>query len=85
MKDLIENSVDALATVIEIKFTNYGLDGFEVLDNGFGIQENDLELFTKKHVTSKLNEYADLISVGTFGFRGEVNIILFFLNSFFTN
>lgn len=71
MKELIENSVDAGATVIEVKIKNHGLDGFEVIDNGTGIQEENYQGITAKHHTSKLKNFDDLESIKTFGFRGE--------------
>lgn len=71
MKELVENSVDAGAKTIEVKLKNYGSEGFEVSDNGFGIDEKNFQGITAKHYTSKLKEFADLESINTFGFRGE--------------
>jgi DNA mismatch repair protein PMS2 len=50
---------------------NYGLDGFEVVDNGSGIPDDDFDGITAKHHTSKLKEFSDLEKIQTFGFRGE--------------
>lgn len=71
IKELVENSVDANATSIEIKFKNYGLDSVEVIDNGDGIHKDDLEGIGRKHYTSKLQTFENLTTVTTFGFRGE--------------
>lgn len=71
VKELLENSVDAHATSIEIKFKNYGLDSVEVIDNGDGISKADFEGIGFKHHTSKLRTFENLTMVTTFGFRGE--------------
>ncbi|KAI8142324.1 hypothetical protein BJV82DRAFT_616341 [Fennellomyces sp. T-0311] len=71
VKELVENSVDAGATAIEIKFKDSGVDGFEVIDNGSGIAPENYETLTLKHYTSKIERFEDLESVTTFGFRGE--------------
>ena len=71
VKELVENSVDAGAKIVEIKIKNYGADGFEVVDNGTGISETNFSGITAKHHTSKLKDFSDLESIKTFGFRGE--------------
>lgn len=71
VKELVENSLDAGATSIEIRFKNQGLDSIEVSDNGKGISPEDFETIALKHYTSKLSTYDDLTSLETFGFRGE--------------
>lgn len=71
MKELVENSLDAGATNIEIKLKNHGADVLEVNDNGFGVEPHNFEALTLKHHTSKLRDFSDLTSVETFGFRGE--------------
>ncbi|XP_060521069.1 mismatch repair endonuclease PMS2 isoform X2 [Cylas formicarius] len=71
MKELVENSVDAEASIIDIHLKNYGSEVLEVLDNGVGIHRDNLELLTKKHYTSKLRKFSDLENIGTLGFRGE--------------
>ncbi|MCJ1431646.1 hypothetical protein MMC27_001001 [Xylographa pallens] len=71
VKELVENSLDARATAIDVRFKNNGLDAIEVQDNGFGIAENDYNTIALKHYTSKLTSYEDLTSLQTFGFRGE--------------
>ena len=71
VKELVENSLDAGATSIDIRFKNQGLDSIEVSDNGKGISPDDYETIALKHYTSKLSSYEDLTSLQTFGFRGE--------------
>ncbi|EED13196.1 DNA mismatch repair protein (Pms1), putative [Talaromyces stipitatus ATCC 10500] len=71
VKELVENSLDAEATSIEIRFKNDGLDSIEVQDNGSGIDPRNYESIALKHYTSKLTSYDDLTSLTTFGFRGE--------------
>ncbi|XP_078365441.1 mismatch repair endonuclease PMS2-like isoform X2 [Oculina patagonica] len=71
MKELVENSLDAGATNIDIKLKNHGADVLEVNDNGSGVEPHNFEALTLKHHTSKLKDFSDLTSVETFGFRGE--------------
>lgn len=71
VKELVENSLDAGSTSIEVRFRNNGLDAIEVVDNGSGIAPEDFESVALKHHTSKLKTYDDLESLDTFGFRGE--------------
>ncbi|KAK4099648.1 DNA mismatch repair protein MutL [Parathielavia hyrcaniae] len=70
-KELVENSVDAGATAIEVRFKNQGLNCIEVQDNGSGIAPHNYESIALKHYTSKLSSYDDLSELQTFGFRGE--------------
>ncbi|KAK3601871.1 hypothetical protein CHS0354_041804 [Potamilus streckersoni] len=71
VKELVENSIDAGATNIDVKLKEYGSEIIEVSDNGAGVEEENFEGLTLKHHTSKLQEFSDLINVETFGFRGE--------------
>ncbi len=71
IKELIENSIDAGSTKIEITLLNNGLDLIVVKDNGHGIEHNELPLAFCRHATSKLNQFDDIYSLSTFGFRGE--------------
>ncbi|XP_051877095.1 mismatch repair endonuclease PMS2 isoform X2 [Pristis pectinata] len=71
VKELVENSIDAGATNIEIKLKEFGADLIEVSDNGDGVEEKNFEGLTLKHYTSKLQDFSDLLHVETFGFRGE--------------
>ncbi|KAL2267764.1 hypothetical protein VTJ83DRAFT_5041 [Remersonia thermophila] len=70
-KELVENSLDAGATTIDVRFKNQGLDSIEVQDNGAGIASHNYESVALKHYTSKLSTYDDLTELQTFGFRGE--------------
>ncbi|XP_033219064.1 mismatch repair endonuclease PMS2 [Belonocnema kinseyi] len=71
VKELVENSLDSGATTVEVKLSDYGKSCITVSDNGCGVLERDFEGLGLKHHTSKLRDFADLISVETFGFRGE--------------
>ena len=71
VKELIENSLDSGATLIEIKLKNMGGDSIEVSDNGGGIEPSNYAGLAMKHHTSKLQTFSDLNSVASFGFRGE--------------
>ena len=71
VKELVENSLDAVATFIEVKLRGQGAEVVEVTDNGHGVEEANFTGLTVKHATSKLREFSDLTSVETFGFRGE--------------
>ncbi|KAM0438881.1 hypothetical protein ACHAPT_001642 [Fusarium lateritium] len=71
VKELVENSVDAGATSIDVRFKNQGLDLIEVADNGSGIAPANYPSVALKHHTSKLSSYSDISTLQTFGFRGE--------------
>ncbi|XP_031595572.1 mismatch repair endonuclease PMS2 [Oreochromis aureus] len=71
VKELVENSIDAGATNIDVKLKESGAEQVEVADNGKGVEEANFEGLTLKHHTSKLRDFSDLIHVETFGFRGE--------------
>ncbi|XP_050425416.1 mismatch repair endonuclease PMS2 [Adelges cooleyi] len=71
VKELIENSLDAGATFVELKIKEYGKDMIEVTDNGCGVHPDNFEGLALKHHTSKIQEFSDLSSIETFGFRGE--------------
>ncbi|EHK20231.1 uncharacterized protein TRIVIDRAFT_48473 [Trichoderma virens Gv29-8] len=71
VKELVENSVDSGATIIDVRFKNQGLDSIEVQDNGSGISPANYSSVALKHYTSKLSSYSDIESLQTFGFRGE--------------
>ncbi|KAM5530133.1 hypothetical protein V8D89_016211 [Ganoderma adspersum] len=71
VKELVENSLDAGSTSIEVRFKDYGLESFDVIDNGSGIPPKDYDYIALKHHTSKLASFSDLDTVTTFGFRGE--------------
>ena len=82
VKELVENSLDADATSIEVRFKNHGLDSIEVQDNGSGISPSNFETVALKHYTSKLSNYDDLSRLQTFGFRGEALSSLTALSNF---
>ncbi|TDL18204.1 DNA mismatch repair protein MutL [Rickenella mellea] len=71
VKELVENSLDAGATNIEVRLKEYGLTSIEVIDSGSGISPDDYDKVGLKHHTSKLQTFEDLSIVRTFGFRGE--------------
>ncbi|XP_067843831.1 PMS1 protein homolog 1 isoform X2 [Heptranchias perlo] len=71
VKELLENSLDANATSIEVKLENNGFDRIEVRDNGDGIKAVDTPVMGLKHYTSKISHHEDLEALETYGFRGE--------------
>ena len=71
VKELTENAIDAGATAIEISLRNAGLDEIVVLDNGCGIEKEDLQTAFLPHATSKIRHAEDLTEISTLGFRGE--------------
>ncbi|CAL1282724.1 unnamed protein product [Larinioides sclopetarius] len=71
VKELVENSIDAGATTIEVKLEDYGSKLVEVIDNGKGVKACDFQSLTLKHHTSKIADFSDVPFVSTFGFRGE--------------
>uniref|UniRef100_A0A8C1JEP0 Mismatch repair endonuclease PMS2 n=1 Tax=Cyprinus carpio TaxID=7962 RepID=A0A8C1JEP0_CYPCA len=71
VKELVENSIDAGASNVDVKLKDSGIELVEVSDNGKGVEEQNFEGLTLKHHTSKLRDFSDLIHVETFGFRGE--------------
>lgn len=71
VKELVENSIDANATRIEIEVEEGGLSLIRVLDNGDGIEPDDCVLAFNRHATSKIKSEQDLIQIKTMGFRGE--------------
>ena len=71
VKELIENSIDAGATSIDLIIKKAGKTLIQIFDNGSGMSEEDAVLCIQKHATSKIHEYADLECIQTLGFRGE--------------
>jgi len=71
VKELVENSIDANASVIEINLQESGIKYISVLDNGYGMNKSNLLMSVKRHATSKLYDEKELFKIGTLGFRGE--------------
>ena len=71
VKELVENAIDAGATVIDIRLENGGKKLIEIRDNGCGMEEGDALLAIERHATSKIRDFDDLTRVRTLGFRGE--------------
>lgn len=71
VKELVENAIDAGATVIDVLLENGGKKLIEVRDNGCGMAHDDALLALERHATSKIRGFDDLAQVRTLGFRGE--------------
>ena len=70
IKEMIENSLDAKATMIKIEVFKSGID-VKVSDNGIGMDKEDTLLSVERHATSKIKEKEDVFNLNTYGFRGE--------------
>ena len=71
IKELIENSIDAGASRIDVEIEEGGVDRIQVRDDGDGIAFEDLDIAVERHTTSKLRDIDDLEQLSTLGFRGE--------------
>ncbi len=71
LKELVENSLDAGATRVQVIVRDAGRTLLQVIDNGIGMSEMDARLAFERHATSKIREAQDLFSLRTMGFRGE--------------
>jgi len=71
VKELVENALDAGARAVRVEIEDGGKSLIRVSDDGSGMSRPDAELALSRHATSKIRDAADLIGVGTFGFRGE--------------
>jgi len=71
VRELIDNAIDAQSTSITLKLKNGGIDEICLIDDGIGINKDDLQITTDSHTTSKVNNIDDLYHLTTMGFRGE--------------
>ena len=71
VKEMVENSIDAGANIINIEIKNGGISYIRISDNGKGIKQDDLEISFERHATSKIRSAEDLENVKSMGFRGE--------------
>ncbi len=71
VKELMENSIDAGATMISIEIEEGGTKSIRITDNGKGIEKDDVRIAFLRHTTSKIKTALDLLSVSSLGFRGE--------------
>ena len=71
IKELVENSIDAGASRIDVLVVDAGRTSIQVIDNGKGMSETDARLAFERHATSKIRQANDLFALQTMGFRGE--------------
>ena len=71
VKELLENSIDAKATEINLIIKNAGKTLIQVVDNGIGMSSNDASICFERHTTSKIKSAKDLFNIRSKGFRGE--------------
>ena len=71
VKELVENSIDAGAGSIRVELEKGGCQSIKVVDDGSGIEKEDVALVFERHATSKINKFEDIYNVASFGFRGE--------------
>ena len=71
VKELVENSIDAGATHVQILVKDGGRTLLQVIDNGKGMSSTDVRMAFERHATSKISSAADLFELQTMGFRGE--------------
>ncbi|MDH5414728.1 MAG: DNA mismatch repair endonuclease MutL, partial [Flavobacteriaceae bacterium] len=71
LKEIIENSIDAKSTKIDLHIINNGIDLISIEDNGVGINGDDLPMAFCRHATSKIDRFEDIYRLHSYGFRGE--------------
>lgn len=71
LKEMLENSIDAQATMVDVLAKDGGLKMLQITDNGSGIARSDLPVLCERFTTSKLKTFDDLSLIATYGFRGE--------------
>lgn len=71
VKELLDNSIDAGASSVQVLLKNSGRTSIQVIDNGCGMTESDIPLCFLRHATSKISSVDDLYDIRTLGFRGE--------------
>jgi len=71
VKELVENALDAGANQVNISIEEGGIRSIRVVDNGFGMDREDVQLAFERHATSKIVRERDLFSIRSLGFRGE--------------
>lgn len=71
VKELLENTIDAGATMVAVEIQNGGVTYIRITDNGAGIAREDVPTAFLRHATSKVRREEDLEAIGTLGFRGE--------------
>ena len=71
VKELMENAVDALSSLITVNFRDGGKELIQIVDNGCGMSPMDARMAFDRHATSKISEVEDIYKLMTFGFRGE--------------
>ncbi|MBT5337870.1 DNA mismatch repair endonuclease MutL [Candidatus Falkowbacteria bacterium] len=71
VKELVENSLDAGATNVQVEIENGGINLIKITDDGSGMNKEDAELSIVQHATSKIGSQEDLFNIGSLGFRGE--------------
>ena len=71
VKELMENSIDAGATMISVEIEDGGTKSIRITDNGKGIDKEDIRIAFLRHTTSKIKTALDLLNVSSLGFRGE--------------
>ena len=71
IKELVENSIDAQATLIRLDIEGGGKKKIRVMDNGIGMTPNECLLAFSRHATSKISRFEDLQNIRSLGFRGE--------------